>query len=472
MSGPDIDDETMKPFRRSGIDKHITILLGAGASVTSGLPDWDTFATRLLVKNDLTNDKDVARELLTHQDPLIVVEAVRSKVQESWAQKLRLALYDDEESIDSLDPSPLHLAAAGRYLSAPRTTSLVTLNFDTLLEKALELEVKERVYSLTSVEPDTSAEPDKNPSVYHLHGIITPNETKDVILTLNDFTNLIAKESAWQTTLLNQAISKGAIIIAGTSYRDPDLRQWLYAALQNNAEGHKAFVLLAREAFGVTKEKFRKLQGILSAQWRAVGLEPILLQDHTDAAQIIKEISYNENLNYFSPSERSRSIWKAHSQNFEAKQDEYVRQLDEDSTTLKERFQVETINLTLWISDGDGKLVKWASQDRIHRDQSSLRSVETGHDSPWVAGRAMGADTLLFEDLDQDHTRRWRSVLAAPLPVSVCPDLPSVSSAVLTVGLPETAETFRKSDIDWGSAVARIADNWGDRLSKSASEKQ
>lgn len=461
MSGPDLTAEMMNSFRSSGSEDHLTILLGAGASITSGLPDWDTFATRLLVGNGLISE-GAARILLAHQDPIIVVEAARSVSKDSWETKLSKALYGGVASLDSLDSSPLHLAAAGRFLNKPEKTSLVTLNFDTLLERTIDSDGGEKTLSLTN-----GRQAEGKPAVHHLHGIITPDCTQDVVLTLTDFTTLIAQQSAWQVQFLHDVMEKGALIIAGTSYRDPDLRQWLHAALQENP-GHKAFVLLARESFGVSKGEFEQLKGALSAQWMAIGLEPILLEDHTDAAQIIYEIGHLDQENYLSPQERSRKVWDAHCEKFNDLQEEYVEQLAKDAEALKTYFDVKELNITLWISDGRGSLVKWASQDRIYRDPTTLRRVETGHDSPWFAGLALGAEALVFQNLDDTRTRRWLSVLAIPLPVITHPDLPSVTSAVLTVGLPHAAEQFEHDRITWGNAVARIANEWGTRLSESA----
>lgn len=462
MSAPDLTAKMMDQFRHAGIEKHSTILLGAGASVTSGLPDWDTFATRLLIGSGSV-DEHAAQLLLSRQDPLIVVEAARVAFGNKWDQKLRAALYEGVASLESLDPSPLHRAAVGHYLEQRDATSLVTLNFDTLLERAVEMEIEERSVSITD-----SAEDEGEHAVHHLHGIITPQETKDVVLTLNDFTRLIEERNSWQVNYLRSAVGRGALIIAGTSYRDPDLRQWLHEALRNKPRHHKAFVLLARQGFDVSKEEFGRLQRALSDQWSAVGLQPVLLQDHTDAAQIIRELGHIHDEDYEPPQERCHAIWEAHNQDFEELQQRYVTQLSIDATEMKDSFDAKSINLTLWLSDGEGHLVRWASQDRIYRDPETLRTVETGHDSLWVAGQALGDDTVLFKDLDDHLTRRWRSVLAVPLPVAH-PHLPSVSSAVLTVGLPDPAKKFEATNIIWGDAVARIADEWGERLARSVS---
>lgn len=178
-------------------------------------------------------------------------------------------------------------------------TSLVTLNFDTMLEHAIEQEGSTATSSV-----DGTTAPDGY-TVHHLHGVITPQQTKAVVLTLTDFTDLIANSQSWQLSYLRTAVERGALIIAGTSYRDPDVRQWLHLALQNKPDGHAALVLLAREGFALTKDEFADVEQALSDQWSAVGLQPVLLQDHADAAQIIRELRYLRTTNYLAPQQRA-----------------------------------------------------------------------------------------------------------------------------------------------------------------------
>lgn len=148
-------------------------------------------------------------------------------------------------------------------------------------------------------------------------------------------------------------------------------------------------------------------------------------------------------------------------------QQDYVRQLEADAILMRDALDVERLNLTLWVADGNGRLARWAAQDRVYRDVAALRRVETGHDSPWIAGQALGADALLFQNLEDERTRQWRSVLAIPVPVPH-PSLPMLSAAVLTIGLSDTAESFETSSLLWGEPLGQIADAWGTRLCAAA----
>lgn len=460
MSAPDLTAEIMQKFRESGAEKHLTILLGAGASTSSGLPDWDTFAKRILVQSGTVATEEIARLLLDRQDPLLVVESARLALGENWTRHLRTALYS---GVNRMEPSPLHRAAVGHLLGGEKDeTSLVTLNFDPLLEHAIFNETNRVPLSAVDLEPSFDGV-----AVHHLHGVITPLESAEVILTLTDFVDVIANPNAWQLSYLKDSVERGALIIAGTSYRDPDVRQWLHHALSKKPAEHTALVLLARQGFGLSKQEFSQAQHALSAQWTAIGMDSVLLQDHSDAAQIIHELRHVHDPVYLAPQQRSFMVWKRHEERFDELQAAYSDQLDNDAELLKDALGVDHLNLTLWIADGNGQLARWAAQDRIYRDHSMLRKIDSGHDSEMIAGQALGLDTLLLKDLDWAERKQWHSVLANPVLVPH-PTLPTFSNAVLTVGLPEPKEAIEHLSLLWSDRLSQISDDWGTRLSAVA----
>ena len=486
MSAPDITHDMMDRFRASTARNHLSILLGAGASITSGLPDWNELARRLLLSSGVVNSLEYARLLVRLEDPYLAAEAARQAIgHKDWHNKIQSALYDKALNAN---PSPLDYATIEYVLSGNRgDTTLMTLNFDTLLEQALagypELPKGTTVAAQSSV--DT---PNTPYVVYHLHGIVTRRTTLDVVLTLSDFNELLADTRAWQFTLIKNCIQRGDLLIAGTSYRDPDIRSWLHAAMQQHKHGHKAYVLIAREGLGISHEQFNQISRAIEAEWRAAGLIPILLQDHTDAAQILRELRMVSNLDYLSPQERAEHVWQVHDRQFDELQERYYQQLQHDAEYLRDCFNADAINLSLWLADGQGHVARWASQDRRYRSARDLHRVDSGHDSAWVAGQALSTERLLFKNLDsdwrswlRDHVasaelpeaarfasssiHRWKSVIAIPVRVQYR-RWNAFATAVLSVGLPEAAESYRHTSATWSSIVLELANQWSDMLSE------
>ena len=48
MSAAELDDNPLRGLEPSAGTDSLSVMLGAGASVAAGLPDWDTLATQLL----------------------------------------------------------------------------------------------------------------------------------------------------------------------------------------------------------------------------------------------------------------------------------------------------------------------------------------------------------------------------------------------------------------------------------------
>ncbi|MDA3805353.1 MULTISPECIES: SIR2 family protein [Clavibacter] len=456
MSASDLTADVMAQFRNAGVDAHTTLLLGAGASTTSGLPDWDELATRLLVSSGAVSNEESARTLVSRQDPMMVVESARALHGPSWNKKLRAALY---EGVLSPESSPLHLAAVAHALGgSPGDTTLVTLNFDTLLEDALQEETGAPVESVADGRDVTDM------AVHHLHGVVSTSATTEAVLTLTEFLDLMSDPDSWQLRNLRAAVGRGAVVIAGTSYRDPDVRQWMHDAMRGAPDSHATLILLARQGLAVTKQEFEDLRSALTEQWSAIGMRPVLVNDFSDAAQVIRELRFIDAPHYRAPQERAEAVWTYHALNFARLQEEYVAELAQNAQTLSDAFSVDSMNLTLWLANSEGKLARWAAQDRRYLDPNGLRMVETGFDSPWIAGQSLGSDTLLHKDLPEGDIRRWSSVLAVPIPVTH-PEFPTVTSAVVTIGLPDRAETYAGSRFLWADAVSKIGDAWTSRIS-------
>lgn len=463
MSAPDITREVMQHFAQLTGDSHLTILLGAGASASVGLPTWDTFASRVAVASGVVPSSESAALLLTKQDPTIVLQAANQRSGSRWPKILTQSLYG-ENLIEPSTPSSLHLAAAGHYFASEGSTTLATLNFDTLLESAL-LSDDSKVVMISM---DAQLANDE-PTVHHLHGLISASQVVDPIVGFKEFADLVASDSPWQRTFLSNALSNGPLLIAGTSYRDPDIRHWLHLILRDESPIHPALVTLVREGLSLSREDFEALSDALVAEWQAIGLQALTLHDLADVALVIRELRHAHVPDYRTPNERAAHLWAQHSRRFAKLQREYSRQLTRDASDIGEAMGTSAFRGTLWLADAKGKLARWASDSGIYSGIRQLKRVPSGHDSPWIAGEAIGTEAVKLRDVERETkvSPTWRSVLAIPIFVGDR-RFPDFASAVLTFGLPNNARTLLERQQDWQSTVETLSTSWGTRLSTVA----
>ncbi|WP_051702038.1 SIR2 family protein [Mycetocola saprophilus] len=457
MSAPDLTSAIMAQFAASGADKHLTLLLGAGASVASGLPDWNELAVRLLLRSGAVRDRRLAELLVREQDPLLVAEAAKQSLGSEWEASVRQALYSAPESPS---PSTLHFAVAQHMLEgAHSNTTLITLNFDTLLEQALRV-VSLRESRLLGPLAGECFEA----SVHHLHGVVGSVHVRDLVLTLTDYNEILSAGLSWQQALLRHSLRQGAVLIVGTTYRDPDVRKWFHHVLQNNRGKHSALVLLVRQAFRLNQEEFEGIREALTHQWRSVGMDPVLAVDFSDAVQIVQELAHVHQPNYLSPQERTKLIWDEHVSHFDRYQNIYSQQLDADVDDLGGVLHMDRLGTSLWLADGNGFVISWAANDRTYRSAKTLLRARTGHDSPVLVGRALAGEEPVWKDYGEFDESPWGGAVAIPIRTKVL-GFPPATTAVYLIGFSGSVERVRRDFPRLEPRLRAIENDWASRLS-------
>lgn len=459
VSAPDIDRSVMDQFAALSGDAHLTMVLGAGASAPSGLPMWDEFAHRLAILSGLVKDDSAARTLLSTEDTTIALEATRRASGAKWNAHIQEALYGGLPK--AAEPSPLHLAAAGHYLASPLKSTLGTLNFDTLLEQAV-LSADSRSVAVDVV----GTRHPKYATVHHLHGAVFGSTVLAPVVGYRDFADLVANDGAWQRRFLSDALARGPLLLAGTSYRDPDIRHWLHLILRDEKPTHPAIVTIVREGLKLGRKDFDAIDGALAAEWEAIGLTALRMQDLADVALVLRELRFVGGADYRTPTERARQVWNAHVDRFSELQQDYGEYLADDSAKVTKALGSRAHRASLWLADGRGSLGRWSTQGSRFASPRHLKFVPTGHDSPWIAGEAIGAEEVKLKDVTREPRARpmWRSVLAVPLLVSDGRS-PDFATAVLTFGMAGRASTLLGRQDDWRSLIEELSAAWGTRLS-------
>lgn len=488
MALPDLS--TTSPLRHALKDcggGHLTYLLGAGASTPSNLPTWNTLLTRLL---STRHDPEAIAAILTGQDNLLAAEAAfdADTTVKDRQKAIYQALYETDSTTEAeknFAPSPLHLAVAKDAVRrGAASVSLLTLNYDDLLEEAVTAELATTdedpapTAEAAAVHPRASAAPRAAPGtfeVHHLHGLLPRESTTaigdDLVLSLRDYNQIIEQTSSWQQTELAQCLQRGPLLMLGTSYSDPDVRAWLHRLRSDNAP--PTYLVLPRQSLQLSADLTERLTEVIVAQWHTVGVECLIVDDYAEMTQLVREMPHLNRTDYQPPRQRVAAVLEARLQDFDATQEaDYTRLAQQAADDLHDVIG-SPANLTLWLLDKDAKLVRWAANDRVYKSVPALRRIDPQLESSWIVSQAVCFGDQRIQDIRvesstparTERTGRWQSVLARPLTVAL-PGGPQV-----TVGALSAASQNLLQDIDteaWNAAMAGLAAWWEAQLSQGS----
>jgi hypothetical protein len=200
----------------------VTLVCGAGVSIDVGLPGWQDLIKRLCESVDTTGLAEIIR--LDPIDPMrqagYVVEHLLHDTDDR-THALRTALY---KGVDNIAPGQLAIAIADLAASLGDRCRIITTNFDSQLERALEMTydgASVASFSLDSLEAWRAHEPAPTPGVLHLHGMVENKREPltPVVLTEPDF----HRHGPAARAVISEALSAGHVIFVGVSMTDPNL---------------------------------------------------------------------------------------------------------------------------------------------------------------------------------------------------------------------------------------------------------
>lgn len=204
-----------------------TLMLGAGLSKSLGLPGWDEMLQRLLellkVNKLLSINDYSACQNDCNNDPLIKARYLKhyyNDSQFSLISGIRTLLYQSTRGNRALLDSVVAMIKTGRI------ESVVTYNYDELLEESLQ---KEGI-SCTPIDRSNRPLPGTLP-IHHIHGMVARKTDVDydsnVVLSEDDYHGLYNDAFHWANVEQLHDLSQTSCFFIGLSLKDPNLRRLL-----------------------------------------------------------------------------------------------------------------------------------------------------------------------------------------------------------------------------------------------------
>lgn len=244
----------------------ISLFLGAGVSRSAGLPDWSTLLNSLFISllnyNDKTNQNEEKSEIIEFIDmikadnshsSLMMARYLKegfssANLKLDFNKQIKENLYNlkNKETSSELIEKIAKLCLP--YRTGAKVKSVISYNFDDLIEKKLE----ETSIEFKSIYSDDQEFSNDELPIYHVHGYL-PEDTNNNI-DLGQMTLVFSEESYhqiysdpyhWSNLIQLNSLKENTCLMIGLSLADPNIRRLLDISVRNR-KNKKHFAILPR----------------------------------------------------------------------------------------------------------------------------------------------------------------------------------------------------------------------------------
>ncbi len=294
----------------------ISLFLGAGVSSSAGMPDWGTLLSSLFVtyltkelnQEVAVTDKDIEQIVdrlnsVDQQSALMAARYLRkglsSQVSDNkgFTKTITDGLYRLRDKLKDIDSKLIKTIS---NLCMPRRTgarvrSVVTYNFDDLLER--QLKTKSIIYQSIYSEVE-SVDPDELP-IYHVHGFLPENaddyeklERSTLVFSEEGYHKIYTDAYHWSNLVQLANLRDNSCVMIGLSLTDPNLRRLLDISARN-VERPKHYAFLRRmssDKFAYSVDENNKRIQVID---NLNGANDFLNKHHKLNEELMKELGVN-----------------------------------------------------------------------------------------------------------------------------------------------------------------------------------
>lgn len=227
-------------------NEKLVLVLGAGVSMGYGLPSWDILLQKLMV-NTIEKESEVSTVLsklfskIFNPSPLIAGRYLQSHFEKNevrFENEVRQILYQEFNTDFKSELMQEILKICIAPGKSPNLNSIITYNFDDILEETLknsELDLPYKPIYGNGIEVEAGELP-----IYHVHGYLpkTGNLTEANQITFGEnvyhqqYTNMYS----WNNIVQINKFRENNCLFIGTSLTDPNTRRLLDIANQQRTK--------------------------------------------------------------------------------------------------------------------------------------------------------------------------------------------------------------------------------------------
>jgi hypothetical protein len=257
--------EALDRQRHAHNDRNLTLYLGAGVSVGNGIPTWEKLVVAMyfaaideqplgswrpypnylfaIAEWHLERSREpldiVARKIRKYHSPDTFLDSLRQTLYAGFSD------YDDQfmplNASDMRSANSTLDAVASLCESNNGVRSVITYNYDELLEVALDEHPFQSIWKTQSLEPGRLP-------IYHVHGYVpidseNSSTAEEIVFTEEQYHLAAQDDYSWANLVQLQAMSTSVGLMVGLSLSDRNMRRLLDAVNKPPLTGEKTFFL-------------------------------------------------------------------------------------------------------------------------------------------------------------------------------------------------------------------------------------
>ncbi|GAB0155202.1 hypothetical protein CHRYSEOSP005_04630 [Chryseobacterium sp. Alg-005] len=230
-------NEIIKEIKQNYKKDKLVLVLGAGVSMSYGLPGWDILLQKLMVTT-LEKEKNASSILsklfakIFNPSPLIAGRYLQKYFESnnlSFEEEVRKILYQEiirNTSSPLMDEIVRYCIAPGK---SPNLNCIITYNFDDILEYSIQkssLDLPYKIIYGNGIDVDTGELP-----IYHVHGYLPENgklsEANQITFGESVYHKQYTDIYSWNNIVQINKFRENNCLFIGTSLTDPNTRRLL-----------------------------------------------------------------------------------------------------------------------------------------------------------------------------------------------------------------------------------------------------
>lgn len=326
----DNNDVLIDELKEVFLKEKLVFVLGAGVSMSFGLPTWDVLLQKLMVAT-LEKDKKASTVLsklfskIFNPSPLIAGRYLQKYYEEnnlSFEEAVREVLYqeiDREYQSDLMSEIIRYCVAPGK---SPNLNSIITYNFDDILEDCIEkisLDIPFKSVYGDGIDVDAGELP-----IYHVHGYLPEksnlNSENQITFGESIYHKQYINTYSWNNIVQINKFRDDNCLFIGTSLTDPNTRRLLDIASQQRTDKsgyhyifklkynpenvHSSLEVLLNQNKDLLNEKVKAelkldstaktltqtIESFEENDMKSLGIKTLWIDDYTDIPKILKKI--------------------------------------------------------------------------------------------------------------------------------------------------------------------------------------